>query len=168
MKLSNIIYAITSLYLVSLSCSKKVTTPKILGSWKTQEIQYQYTDTTYIRNDEDYGRFIFSDKNYALMYSPQMQSRQAFKNLSLPENDEIILAFQSIVFNTGSYSVKDNVITTVVDIAKVPGFENGHQFYEMKLHNNDLELTMFNETYPNGKKPKWYNKLKILFVLKRE
>jgi len=168
MKLSKLITAIAFLYIITLSCSKKVITPKILGSWNIQEIQYQYTDTTYIRNDKDHNRFIFLDKNYALLYSPQMQSRQAFKNLSQPKNDEIILAIRSIVFNTGTYSVKDNVVTTVIDIAKVPGFENDNQSYGIKLSGNDSELTMFNETYPNVKKPEWYNKLKILFVLKRE
>lgn len=138
------------------------------GSWKVQEIQYIYADTTYIVKDEDYGRFLFSEHNYALMYNPRMQKRTPFKNLSNPETDEIISAFRSMVFNTGTYIIEDDVMHTTADIAKVPGFEGGQQYYKMLLNEDVLELVMFDETYPNGNKPEWYKKLKIKFILKEE
>lgn len=97
-----------------------------------------------------------------------MQQRKPFKDLSKPENEEIINAFRSLVFNTGSYSIEDNIISTTADIAKVPGFEGGQQYYRMKLVDDALELVMYDETYSNGKKPEWYKKLKIKFRLKRE
>ncbi|WP_347924298.1 ankyrin repeat domain-containing protein [Pontimicrobium sp. SW4] len=142
---------------------------KLLGSWKVKEIHYQYSDTTYIMKTKDYGRFIFSKNSYALMYNPRMQKRVPFKNLSKPDQDEINNAFGSIVFNTGSYSINNHVIETQADIAKVPGFEGGKQFY--KLHFNleeELELIMFDETYPNGNKPEWFEKLKVKFILIKE
>jgi len=141
---------------------------RLAGSWKLQEIHYQYKDTTYIAKDMDYGRFIFTKSNYALMYNPMMQERTAFENLSKPSSEEIIRAFRSIVFNTGIYKIKDDVIITMADIAKVPGFEGGQQFYRLHLEEENLELTMFDETYPNGKKPEWFGKLKIKFILKKE
>ncbi|WP_282042645.1 lipocalin-like domain-containing protein [Winogradskyella flava] len=141
---------------------------KILGSWKLQEIQYQYTDTTYIVNDEDHGRFIFTDSNYVLIYNPRMQKRKAFDNLSKPTIEEISTAFRSIVFNTGIYAIEDSVITTTADIAKVPGFEGGRQYYKLAFTNKGLELVMYDETYPNGNKPEWFGKLKIKFILKKE
>lgn len=141
---------------------------KIKGSWKLYEIHYEYKDTTYIMKEEDHGRFIFTDENYALMYNPRMQQRKPFKDLSKPENEEIINAFKSIVFNTGSYTIEDNIISATADIAKVPGFEGGQQYYRMKLVDDTLELVMYDETYPNGKKPEWYKELKIKFRLKRE
>ncbi|WP_298424619.1 ankyrin repeat domain-containing protein [uncultured Kordia sp.] len=140
----------------------------LVGSWKIKEIHYIYTDTTYIRKEEDHGRFIFSSKNYALMYNPQMQKRTPFQNLSKPVTEEIIKAFQSIVFNTGSYQIDKKVISTISDIAKVPGFERGKQYYRVAFNNDFLELIMFDETYPNGNKPTWFGKLKVKFILKKE
>ncbi|WP_347173009.1 ankyrin repeat domain-containing protein [Polaribacter uvawellassae] len=141
---------------------------KLVGSWKVLEIQYQYSDTTYVAKDEDHGRFLFSENNYAVMYSPRMQKRKPFINLSKPDLKEIEYAFKSIVFNTGNYILKDNIITTTADIAKVPGFENGKQFYTLDYSNEILELVMFDETYPNGKKPEWFGKIKLKFILKKE
>ena len=59
-------------------------------------------------------------------------------------------------------------MTTIADIAKVPGFEDGKQFYRMNFDNNLLELVMYDETYPNGDKPEWYGKLKVKFILIKE
>lgn len=140
----------------------------LIGSWKIQEIQYIYADTTYIQKEEDYGRFVFTAKNYAVMYNPRMQKRTPFQNLSKPSTKEIAKAFQSIVFNAGSYQTNENSIITTADIAKVPGFEGGKQHYKIVFKNNQLALIMFDETYPNGNKPAWFGKLKIKFILKKE
>ena len=153
-------------YMDSLDATKKKR--KLLGSWKVQEIHYQYSDSTYIMKDEDHGRFLFSENNYVVMYNPRMQKRKPFKNLSKPDSYEVKDAFTSIVFNTGSYVLKDSIIITTADIAKVPGFEGGKQFYTMNLSNNNLELIMYDETYPSGEKPEWLGKLKIKFILKKE
>lgn len=163
------VFTVILFFLFAHNISAQTTTEKdIMGSWKVKEIHYQYSDTTYIMKDEDHGRFMFSEKNYALMYSPRMQTRAPFKNISQPEKEELVKAFQSIVFNTGSYSIGKGVITTIADIAKVPGFEGGQQFYKIELESDTLNLVMFDETYPNGDKPEWFGKLKIKFVLKKE
>lgn len=142
---------------------------KLLGSWKIKEIHYIYTDTVYKVQNSDYGRIIFTNKNYSVMYNPYMDKRKAFKNLSKPEEKEIIYAFNTITFNTGSYKIKDSIIYAKADIAKVPGFENGEQFFKLGYKEGKVKsLIMFDETYPNGKKPEWFGKLKIKLLLKKE
>ncbi|MFY7671067.1 ankyrin repeat domain-containing protein [Tenacibaculum sp. MEBiC06402] len=142
---------------------------QLKGSWKVHKIKYHYPDTTYVVDQVKYGRFIFNEKNYAVMYNPMMNSRTPFKDLSKPTDLEIKKAFQSIVFNSGSYSLKKNIVHAIPDIAKVPGFENGHQYYKLEIRNSEnISLTMFDETYPDGKKPEWYGKIKIQFLLKKE
>ena len=139
------------------------------GSWKVHAIKYHYPDTTYVVNQIKYGRFIFNKKNYAVMYNPMMNERTPFKNLSKPADLEIKKAFQSIVFNSGSYAIEDNTIHAIPDIAKVPGFENGHQYYRIEIIGSEnISLTMFDETYPDGNKPEWYGKIKIQFLLEKE
>jgi hypothetical protein len=142
---------------------------EILGSWKVQEIHYEYSDTTYIMKAQDHGRFIFSKKTYALMYNPRMEIRVPFKSLSMPNQDEINTAFSSMVFNTGSYTIDNHIINTQADIAKVPGFEGGKQYYKMHFDGKEkLELVMYDETYPNGDKPEWIGKLEVKFLLRKE
>lgn len=141
---------------------------KLVGSWKVKEIHYQYSDTTYVAKDEDHGRFLFSEKNYVVMYNPRMQKRKPFVNLSKPDSKEIEYAFKSIVFNTGNYILKDNIITTTADIAKVPGFEGGKQFYKINFRDDFLVIIMYDETYPNGNKLEWFGKVKLKFILKKE
>ena len=74
---------------------------------------------------------------------------------------------KSVVFNGGTWISNDSVLTTTAEIAKVPGFEGGKQFYKYKLDGNMMELTMYDETYPNGDKPAWYGKVKTKFVLSK-
>ncbi|NVK52103.1 MAG: ankyrin repeat domain-containing protein [Flavobacteriaceae bacterium] len=141
---------------------------KLIGSWKIKEIHYLYPDTTYVFKAFDYGRLILSNSHYAIQYNPYMKKRTPFRNLSKGEDAEIKRAFQSIVFNSGRYTLEDDVIHTIADVAKVPGFEEGHQYYRTKLVGDKLSLTMYDETYPNGQKPEWFGKLKIKFILKKE
>jgi hypothetical protein len=53
-------------------------------------------------------------------------------------------------------------------MAKVPGFEGGKQYYTYKIDQNKLDIMMFDETYPDGKKPSWYGKMKVRFKMIKE
>ena len=92
------------------------------GSWKMQEIHYIYTDTTYVGKPITYGTILFTPKRYSLLYNPWTTARKAFDTLSKPTDAEIKAAFQSIVFNSGSYVYTDSTVVTTADMAKVPGF----------------------------------------------
>ncbi len=140
----------------------------LIGSWKVKEIRYHYKDTVFTRSAVDQGRFVFSDKNYSLIYNPTMKKRVAFDNLSEPSEDEIITAYRSLVCNTGHYVIEENVLITTANFAKVPGFEGGKQFYRLHFKEQCLELEFFDETYPNGTKPNWYGSLTMRFILEKE
>jgi len=140
----------------------------LLGSWKMQEIHYIYADTTYIGKPITYGTLLFTPKRYSLLYNPWSSERKAFKILSKPTDAEIKAAFQSIVFNSGSYVFTDSTVTTTADMAKVPGFEGGKQYYKYTIKDSIFNLMMFDETYPDGTKPEWFGKLKVKFIMHKE
>jgi len=121
-----------------------------------QEIHYIYADTTYIGKPITYGTLLFTPKRYSLLYNPWSSERKAFKILSKPTDAEIKAAFQSIVFNSGSYVFTDSTVTTTADMAKVPGFEGGKQYYKYTIKDSIFNLMMFDETYPDGTKPEWF------------
>ena len=59
-------------------------------------------------------------------------------------------------------------MTVSPDLARVPGFEGAKQQYRYTIHEDQLSLTLFDETYPNGKKPEWYGKLQIRLQFQQE
>ncbi|MTI39015.1 ankyrin repeat domain-containing protein [Fulvivirga lutimaris] len=140
----------------------------LFGSWKMYEVNYVYADTTYTAKMEYPGRLIVGNNTYSIMYNPYGSNRKSAETLSKLTEEEMVYAFKTVVFNSGSYEIADSVFLTTADIAKVAGFESGKQYYKIEFEDDALHLTMFDETYPDGKKPEWYGKLKILFKLKRE
>lgn len=88
------------------------------------------------------------------MWTRTQQPRTPFKVLSRPTDDELKAGFQSVVFNGGTYRLDKDLVTTA-QIAKVPGFEGGDQYYRYSVRGDTLELTMYDETYPDGTKPEW-------------
>lgn len=133
-----------------------------------KEIHYIYPDATHSQTEAYTGTFIFSPNRYVIMYNPWTTERVPFENLSEPTQDEVMASFKTIVFNSGQYSYTDSTVSTQADIAKVPGFEGGQQFYEYNIENGVLDITMFDETYPDGTKPEWFGQLKVRFVLEKE
>lgn len=140
----------------------------LMGSWHMKEIHYIQADTTIKVEKVHGGRITFTEEHYHLLYNPWINPRKPFEKLAAPTKDEMIYGFQTLVFNSGSYVYTDSTVTTTADIAKVPGFEGGIQYYNYSLKDNELKLTMYDETYPDGNKPEWYQKLKVLFKLVRE
>lgn len=140
----------------------------LIGSWKIDQIHYIYKDTTVVVEKVAQGRLTVTPNRYHIIYNPWINTRVPFKVLSKPTDAEIKHAFQTLVFNTGTYTLTDTLFTTTSDIAKVPGFEGGKQYYSLELEGDNLQLIMKDETYPSGEKPEWYQKLQILFKLTRE
>lgn len=139
----------------------------ILGAWEMQEVHWILADTTYSITQAQPGLFIFNEDRYSIMWTPTATPRQPFKNLSKPTDEEALSGFRSVVFNGGTLTFSDSTITTTANIAKVPGFEGGKQYYRYEIKEDQLTLTMFDETYPDGKKPEWYGKVETQFVMRR-
>jgi hypothetical protein len=137
------------------------------GSWSIEEIHWHTKDTTYSILEAQPGYFLFTEASYALMWTRTKEPRIAFANLSNPTSDEKIAAFQTLVFNSGSYQVRHDTIISEASIAKVPGFEGGRQFYTFKQDRNHLDVTMYDETYPNGSKPEWSGVFTVEFKMKK-
>ncbi|WP_436515837.1 ankyrin repeat domain-containing protein [Ekhidna sp. To15] len=140
----------------------------MIGSWKIKRIHYIYTDTTYKMPMEYEGRLIVTNNSYSIMYNPYGKERKSAETLSKLTDDEIKYAFQTLVFNSGTYELKEDSFITTADMAKVAGFEGGVQYYRMEQSEKDFTITMYDETYPSGDKPEWYGSLEVKFFLEKE
>ncbi|TDR23732.1 lipocalin-like domain-containing protein [Marinicella litoralis] len=158
------------LLLVMLTgCHKNAvkTTPKnpVLGAWQVVSIEWKSNERTAAIEQAQAGMFIFNEQHYALMWSPKKTPRTAFVDLSDPTDEEILAGFKSIVFNAGSYQINNQQLVATAKVAKVPGFEGGQLFYRFRFENQQLILTLYDETYPDGSKPDWSGKWQTKFIL---
>lgn len=165
---------LSSILLFSLQCTDqnssliKPSTPHpLIGSWGINSVHWMTKDTMYSINEAQPGILMIDSLRYAIIWTPTEGPRTPFKKLSNPTDEEIKAGFSSIIFNTGSYELTDSTLNTKAIIAKMPGFESGQQFYRYTLKQDQLELTMFDETYPNGDKPNWYGIYETKFMLSR-
>ncbi len=162
---------ITGLFIIlfGLMACHKNTKPDqknpLLGAWKVKSVTWVSSDKTHHIEQAQPGMFIFENSHYSLIWSPKRTPRVAFENLSNPTDEEILQGFRSIVFNAGTYQISGDQIVATALVAKVPGFEQGQLFYHFKHENNQLILTMYDETYPDGSKPDWSGKWKTVFTL---
>ena len=153
-----------------LSCSQRTSSSEnpLLGSWLIDEIHYVYADTVYKVEMQMAGRLMVSDYTYSIMYNPYGNVRESPEDMSRMNNDEKIYSFHSVVFNSGSYELINSDFVTTADIAKVAGFEGGIQYYSIDNSDDEVSITMYDETYPSGKKPAWLGKVKTKLLLKKE
>ena len=139
----------------------------LLGSWRLASVTYKSEERSSTIEEAQPGIFLFTPDSYAIMWTPLNRARTPFKVLSNPTDEEAIAGFKSVVFNGGSYQFDGDGMTTKAFIAKVPGFEGGLQHYRYDVNGDQLHLTMFDETYPDGSKPDWSGIWETEFVLER-
>ncbi|MEM9648783.1 MAG: lipocalin-like domain-containing protein [Bacteroidota bacterium] len=152
-----------------LSCAKREKTERnpLLGSWAIEKVEWISNDTIVSRIPAQKGIFLVTPDRYSICWTPLERERTPFQNLSNPTENEVLEGFGSIVFNTGGYINSDSTIITMAHMAKVPGFEGGKQFYHYQRTGNRLTLKLFDETYPDGKKPDWLGTWQTQFSLVR-
>ncbi len=157
-----------SLVLYLYSCNYEDHDKNVLyGSWNLKEVRWVSSDTTFHLKKPQLGLLLITPESYSIIWPPTEEKRTPFNNLSNPTDEEIKSGFRSIVFNSGNYSNTDSTLTTTSTLAKVPGFEGGKQFFNYKLKEDNLELMMYDEVYPNGDKPKWSGVWKTDFLFNK-
>ena len=167
-KLTNIfVLLITTIATSTFAAEKADTQNPLLGSWKLTSVTWKSDERTSTIEQAQPGIFLFTPHSYSIMWTPTREPRAPFKVLSNPSDAEAIAGFKSVVFNGGSYALGEGTVTTTSYIAKVPGFEGGLQFYRYSIEGDELTLTMFDETYPDGTKPDWSGVWETQFVLKK-
>jgi len=72
------------------------------------------------------GIFIFTSKNYAIMYVSTDEERDGYDPEAGRTDEETIGAYESLTANAGGYTVEGNTFTTFAYVAKDPNYMLGY------------------------------------------
>jgi len=72
------------------------------------------------------GIFIFTSKNYAIMYVNTDEERDGYDAEAGQNDDETLSAYATLTANAGGYTVEGNTFTTFAYVAKDPNYMLGY------------------------------------------
>lgn len=165
---------------VEQTVEQKVTTNPLLGTWKLKQIQYLYEGKVVSVEMDIPGTMFFTESDYVLTYSPWRapnsdllrdpwrMAKTPFKLTGKAVNEDIQNSIQTTVFNSGSYQVEGDTVITTLKLAVVEGVEGGTQYYRYQADDTRLDITLYDQTYPNDDKPEWHGKLNVRYLLEKD
>jgi hypothetical protein len=109
----------------------------IVGAWKIVEVQTVKSNGTYTSVFPNESEAIFSGNYYSFCWTSHTSSA---RNWQMPDSVKLARMNQSIV-NTGTYQVKDSILTTRASFAMNPLFVNGLAKFKCSFSRDTLILT---------------------------
>lgn len=87
------------------------------------------------------GLYIFADNYYSAVYAPGGELRVPSQVAFQPTPEEMVVQYESIIVNTGTYEISGSTVTFRPIIAKSPGFVGGQATSEFRIEGDMLTLT---------------------------
>ena len=87
------------------------------------------------------GLYIFRTDYYSAVYAPGTDQRIKSELSFQPTPEEMIVQYESIIVNTGTYEINGSTVTFRPIIAKSPGFVGGHQTSTFRVEGDTLVLS---------------------------
>ena len=75
------------------------------------------------------------------MYAPGPDPRVSSETMFQPTPDEMVVQYETIIVNTGTYEISGSTVTFRPIIAKSPGFVGGQATAEFQVEGETLTLT---------------------------
>jgi Lipocalin-like domain len=116
----------------------------IHGVWKVVEIRQEVSGKEYNNTEPQPGLMIFTQDYYSMVWMPLNRVQPDNATTWHPIDAEKIQQFNSIVVNSGSYSLSDSRLTTFPIVAKTPEFIGGKAEYLWKSAQDTLRLELVN------------------------
>ncbi len=169
MKKIHLVISLIVLLGFAVGCRQKGTSTSnpLIGVWKVIETTTLGTENKTENTYEHPSLFLFQDAYYSMVMILGDEPRAEFEDPWNPTDDEKVSAYNSILVNAGTYKLKDNVLITRPSIARVPNFVGGEAFYEYKIEEDILTLTLFDEVSKKGIPQTWVGKSKFQRTLIR-
>lgn len=132
-------------YTLSLLLQAQDLSPsQIQGVWKVVEIHQEFAGKKYDNPEPQPGLMIFTREYYSMVWMPLDRVQPDNATIWHPIDTEKIQQFNSIVVNSGNYTLSDSQLTTFPIVAKTPEFIGGKADYFWKLAQDTLRLEVVN------------------------
>jgi hypothetical protein len=110
------------------------------GVWKVVQIQLAVSGKEYINAGPQPGMMIFTKEYYSMVWMPQEKKQPDNATVWQPTDTEKIQQFNSLIVNSGNYTLSDSLLTTFPIVAKTPEFIGGKASYHWSINQDTLQL----------------------------
>ena len=170
-----ILTVFASVLIMSLGAGSCTTTPTDgrtgpAGVWKIAEVE-PLDGSAPVNRSPLPNLVLFTEKHYSMVWLPGKEAQRAFATRWQPTDSEKIARYNAIVVNTGTYEVKDSILTMHPIVARVPEFMGGTFVHWLQLSGDTLRLTTLDEYSYDGVQAPWVKAgggEKFTFVRSRE
>lgn len=123
----------------------------LVGVWSVTERSEGGEGSTF--SPAQPGLFIFTDGYYSAVHVVSNEARANSKKSFEPTDEEKVAQYNSIIVNTGTYSVDGDVITYKPMVAKSPEFVGGESKSKFKVEGDVLTIEVQSVTAASGGSP---------------
>lgn len=125
------------------SCQQPVFRPpnSLEGVWKVIHIRSVWGGNENVNAAPQPGLAIFTKRHYSMVWIPTAQSRKPSAKRWFPTDGEKIHDFNTVIVNSGTYGLKDSILTTYPVVAKTPEFMGGWAAFNCRVSGDSLWLT---------------------------
>lgn len=96
------------------------------------------------------GLYIFTEGHYSAVYVPGKDARKSSAKSFEPTDEEKVAQHDSLIVNTGTYSVEGDVITFKPIVAKIPEFMGGEAKSRFEIKDEVLTLEILSVRSADG------------------
>ena len=114
--------------------------PGIEGVWKVERIVTTVDDRSYENTQPLPGLMIFTEGFYSMVWMPGTEKVPDNAKIWYPTDQEKIIQFNSLIVNSGTYTLRDSLLITEPAVAKTPEFVGGKATYFYHLKQDALTL----------------------------
>jgi hypothetical protein len=137
----------------------------IQGVWKVVEIRQEVSGKEYRNTEPQPGLMIFTRDYYSMVWMPLDRVQPDNATIWQPTDTEKIQQFNSIVVNSGSYTLSDSQLTAFPIVAKTPEFVGGKADYLWKSAQDTLHLKILSIYSRDGEPDDGAQKVRTTLLL---
>lgn len=137
------------------------------GVWRVTEIRLVRAGDTLVVSDPQPGLFIFTKTHYSATWVPQAEPRQAFASPFEPTREELATACDSLIVNSGTYTVVGSELTVRPVVTRMPEFSGGTMILRYRVNGTQLSLEVIDESSRNGIQAPWIRRQRLALTLQR-
>lgn len=110
------------------------------GVWRVNEIRYTWEGGEQVLEEPQPGLVFFTKDHYSMTWMPRSERQADYADPWRPSDEEKVESYNSIVVNSGTYTLTDSILRTVPEVAKTPEFMGGLSDYAWRLEADTLWL----------------------------